>query len=158
QTAIANGYWNVKPECRFPEVAEPQGGVRPWMVDAGGIPRRPYGEVFYQTAGAFYFTSVCQKCHGSRANGQSGLAKFLAELTGGQVRVANLIDGLFGEGGQHLSTFDVIEDGEPRNLAGNYVLWMASGGTRVSFPPEFQTLVGPNGGNMLNLVRQEFKR
>ena len=153
RTPIASGYWIAKPTCRFPEVTEPPGGVRPWMVRADGTPRRPFGEVFYQTPGAAYFTQVCTRCHGPRANGETGVAKTILFATGGMTRVANLRDGLFGHGGTNLALFDVQEPSGARNLAGNYLIWMASGGTNAYFPPELEPIVGPNGGNMLNLVR-----
>jgi cytochrome c553 len=154
-TPIANGYWIKKPECTFPTVAEPPGGTRPWMLKPDGTPKRPFGEVYYQTPGAAYFTSVCQKCHGPRANGESGIAKTILFATGGLTRVANLRDGLFGHGGANLAIFDVLDPGGvARNIAGNYLIWMASGGTHAYFPPELEPIVGPNGGNMLNLVKQ----
>jgi mono/diheme cytochrome c family protein len=155
RTPIALGYWIKKPQCQFPEVASPEGGTRPWMLRPDGTPKRPFGEVFYQTPGAAYFTNVCQKCHGPRANGETGIAKTILFATGGQTRVANLHDGLFGHAGANLALFDVLDPtGTVRNLAGNYLIWMASGGTHAYFPPELEPIVGPNGGNMLNLVRQ----
>jgi hypothetical protein len=136
-------------------VTTPPGGVRPWMTKADGTPKLPYGRIFYQTPGAFYFTAVCQRCHGPRANGVSGIAKVILASTGGATRVADLIDGLFGKSGANLKQFDLLQpDGTTRNLAGNYLIWMASGGTNAYFPPELASIVGPNGGNMLNLVRQ----
>lgn len=157
-TPIAVGYWNKKPACRFPDVPAPEGGIRPWMTDSQMRPKRPYGEVFYQSAGSYYFAAVCQKCHGPRADGSSGVAKLLAQQTGGLVRVANLRDGLFGQFGKNVEVFDVVEDGARRNLAGNYLIWMASGATRVTFPPGFSELVGGYGGNMLRRLRDQFKR
>jgi hypothetical protein len=150
RTPIATGYWINRPTCRFPTTDAPPGGVRPWMLKPDGTPKRPFGEVYLQTPGGAYFTQVCQRCHGPQANGESGIAKTILFATGGQTRVANLRDGLFGHGGTNLAQFDV----GGRNLGGNYLIWMASGGTRAYFPPELEPIVGPNGGNMLNLVRQ----
>ncbi len=155
RTPIASGYWIKKPTCHFPDLAAPEGGVRPWMLRPDGTPKRPFGEVYYQTPGAAYFTNVCQKCHGPRANGETGIARTILFATGGQTRVANLRDGLFGHGGANLALFDILDPtGTMRNIAGNYLIWMASGGTHAYFPPELEPIVGPNGGNMLNLVRQ----
>ncbi len=156
--SIPVGYWNKKPGCSFPDVTLPPDQRRPWMLTSGGDPKRPYGEVFTQTAGAFYFSTVCQKCHGARADGESGLAKMLSQQTGGLVRVANLRDGLFRQGGVTLPTFNTEQDGVVKNLAGNYMIWMASGGTNVTFPPAFTDLVGPYGPNMLNRIRAQFAR
>lgn len=153
-TPIANGYWIRKPNCQFPPVAAPPDGTRPWMLNPDGTPKRPFGEIYYQTPGAAYFTAVCQKCHGQHADAETGIAKTILFATGGLTRVANLRDGFFGHGGANLAHFDVVEPSGPRNLAGNYLIWMASGGTRAYFPPELEPIVGPNGGNMLNLVRQ----
>jgi mono/diheme cytochrome c family protein len=158
RTPIATGYWNKNDACAFPSVDKPEGGVRPWMVDRQGKPKRPYGEVYFQTAGSHFFSSVCQKCHGPKANGDSGIAKLLSAQTGGTVRVANLMDGLFGDKGSNLSLFSVREGGQSRNLAGNYFIWMASGGTKVPFPPGFSELVGSYGGNMLSRIRDQFAR
>lgn len=158
ETPIAVGYWNEKPGCSFPTVSAPPGGVRPWMLDATGKPKRPFGEVFYRTPGAHYFAITCQRCHGPHGDGQSGLANLLAQETGGTVRVANLRDGLFGRSGMNLSAFDLMSGGTTRNLAGNYLIWMAGGATKVMFPPGFGDLVGTNGANMLSTLRTEFAR
>jgi hypothetical protein len=93
---------------------------------------------------------VCQKCHGPNADGESGLARTILVATGGRTRVANLRDGLFGHGG---AAHAIFQDGS-RNLAGNYLIWMAMGGTQAFFPPELEPLIGANGPNMLNQVRQ----
>ncbi|MBC7977894.1 MAG: hypothetical protein H7138_23175, partial [Myxococcales bacterium] len=153
-TPIANGYWIKKSGCRFPTVTLSPDGLRPWMTDEAGVPKRPFGEIFYQTPGAAYFTAVCSKCHGPRADAETGVAKTILYITGGRTRVANLRDGLFGRQGGNLATFDVVEPTGPRNLAGNYLIWMASGGTNAYFPPELEPIVGSHGGNMLNLVRE----
>jgi hypothetical protein len=159
KTPIAVGYWNKKPACSFPDAALPKEAIRPWMNNTNGTPKRPYGEVFSQTAGAFYFATVCQKCHGARADGETGIAKMISQQTGGNVRVANLRDGLFGKLGANLALFDTTNAGGVKtNLAGNYLIWMASGGTNVTFPPAFSELVGPYGPNMLNRVRTQFAR
>lgn len=160
-TQVADGYWlnpkkNGVPQCRFPD-APPLAVPSPWMLDDQGQPVRPWGELYYQKPGEFFFQSVCYKCHGVHANADSALAKTILALTGGQVRVANLHDGLFGHAGANASTFDVPQpDGTTRNLAPNYLVWMASGGTRVQFPPVLGDIVGDHGGNMLFLVRTNY--
>jgi len=78
-------------------------------------------------------------------------------LTGGMTRVANLHDGLFGRAGANTAKFDATEtDGTMRNLAPNYLVWMASGGTKATFPPVLSDIVGDHGGNMLFLVRSNY--
>jgi cytochrome c553 len=156
---IPNGYWgnpkvNGVPQCKFPDAPAPAGGASPWMLDATGQPKRPFGELYYEKPGAYFFGQVCAKCHGPHANGDSSLARAIAEETGGATRVANLHDGLFA--GDHMSLLDGADaDGSPRNFGGNYLIWMASGGTKVTFPPDpaLSELIGPERGNMLQLVR-----
>jgi hypothetical protein len=67
--------------------------------------------------------------------------------------------GVFGARGEHLALFDGADPSEAsgvRNFAGNYLIWMASGGTRVMFPPSFSDLVGAYGPNMLHRLRDQF--
>jgi mono/diheme cytochrome c family protein len=159
---VPDGYWaNLKqngvPLCRFPEVLDPSGGVKPWMLDVNGDPKRPFGELRYQKPGEYFFQNVCAKCHGVHANADSALAKTILALTGGATRVANLHDGLFGHAGANTALFDADQnDGTTRNLAPNYLVWMASGGTQATFPTVLGDIVGDHGGNMLFLVRTAY--
>lgn len=91
------------------------------------------------------------KCHGPRADGDSSLARGILTWSGGSVRVANLSEGMFGKKNENLRTFDL--DG--RNLAGQYLIWMAMEGTRVRFPPEIAAFMGKHGGQMLNGIREK---
>ncbi|MGZ3723225.1 MAG: hypothetical protein ACXVA9_09860, partial [Bdellovibrionales bacterium] len=150
QTEYPVGYWLNKPECTFPTVDLPAEKQRPWML-AGGKPKRPFGQVYYTTPGSYFFRNTCMKCHGPGANGDSSLARGILNWSGGKVRVANLIDGLFGKKNDNLKTFDL--DG--KNLAGNYLIWMAMEGTKVQFPPELSSFLGKHGGQMLNGIRDK---
>lgn len=150
QTEFPVGYWLKKPVCTFPTVDLPPEKQRPWMM-VGNRPKRPFGEVYYTTPGSYFFRNTCMKCHGPGANGNSSLARGILNWSGGSVRVANLIDGLFGKQNENLKTFDV--DGQ--NLAGNYLIWMAMEGTRVQFPPELSSFMGKHGGQMLNGIRDK---
>lgn len=150
-TEYAVGYWRKKPECNFPVIQDlPVEKRRSWMMN-GDKPKRPFGEVYYTSPGSYYFRNTCQKCHGPMANGDSPLAKGILNWSGGEVRVANLIDGMFGKKNENLKTFDL--DG--RNLGGNYLVWMAMEGTRVRFPPELSGFMGKHGGQMLNGIREK---
>jgi mono/diheme cytochrome c family protein len=153
----AVGYWNAKPSCKFPDLKPEPAQIRPWMLDASGNPKRPYGEVYRSPPGAWFFTTTCAKCHGPQGDGNSTFATALLSWSGGNVRVANLMDGLFGNKGANLKTFNSTfpEDGTPRNLAGNYLLWMTTEGTRVSFPPEAANYLGRHKAQMLNLFREK---
>lgn len=149
RSEYAVGYWVKKPICSFPEIDLPEEKRRPWMMK-GDKPKRPFGEVHYTTPGAYFFRTTCIKCHGPRADGNTSLAKGILNWSGGSVRVANLIDGMFGKSNANLSTFDL----RGRNYGGNYLIWMAMEGTRVRFPTELASYVGKHGGQMLNGVRE----
>lgn len=146
----AVGYWNKKPECKFPDVNLPTEDRRPWMLK-NGQPKRPFGEIYYTTPGSYFYRNTCMKCHGAKADGDSNLAKGILNWSGGSVRVPNFMDGLFGKKNENLKTFD--SDG--KNYAGNYLIWMAMGGTKVRFPPELSGYLGKHGGQMLNGIREK---
>jgi hypothetical protein len=150
QTKYAVGYWLRKPQCKFPVVDLKPDERRPWMLK-DGEPKRPFGEVYYTTPGSFFYRNTCMKCHGPNADGNSSLAKGILTWSGGSVRVANLMDGLFGKKNENLKTFD--QGG--RNFAGNYLIWMAMEGTKVRFPPELSSFMGKHGGQMLNGIREK---
>jgi mono/diheme cytochrome c family protein len=150
QTKYAVGYWLKKPQCHFPTVNLPEADQRPWMLK-DGQPKRPFGEVYFTTPGSFFFRNTCMKCHGPNADGNSALAKGILNWSGGSVRVANLIEGLFGNKNENLKTFD--RDG--KNYSGQYLIWMAMEGTRVRFPPELASFMGKHGGQMLNGIREK---
>jgi mono/diheme cytochrome c family protein len=146
---IPVGYWNKKESCKFPNVNLPPSDQRPWMNNRG-IPKRPYGEVYSTTPGSWFFRTSCMKCHGQEADGNTALARGILNWSGGSVRVANLKDGMFGNRGSNLKTFD--------GLGGNYLIWMAMKGTRVKFPDELSSIIGKHGGQMLNQIRDKCLR
>jgi hypothetical protein len=147
---IAVGYWNPKPQCSFPEKKLNPEEIRPWMMRAGR-PKRPFGEIYATTPGSWFYRNSCLKCHGTSADGNSALARSIMTWSGGDVRVANLVGGMFGQKGENLKTFDV----GGRNLAPNYFIWMAMEGTRVRFPPELSGFLGKHGAQMLNQLREK---
>lgn len=144
------GYWRKKPVCQFPNVDLPPEQRLPWMMK-GDKPKQPFGEIYYTTPGSYLFRNTCYKCHGPKADGDSAYARGIMNWSGGKVRVADLINGMFGRKGENLKNFDL--DG--KNYAGNYLIWMAMEGTRVQFPPELSSLLGKHGGQMLNGVREK---
>jgi len=126
------------------------------MLDSSGNMKQPAGELYNVTPGAHFYNTTCAKCHGNIADGKSGLATNLLTLSGGSIRVANLKDGLFGAGNSKL--FDVEERrGRTKNLMGQYMIWMAMEGTRVTFPPEMEPYVGRHKAQMLNQLRERCK-
>jgi len=154
RTEYPVGYWNKKPVCSFPTVTTlaPE-HRRPWMYKDKQMtePKRPFGEIYSTTPGAYFYRNTCMKCHGPKADGDTSLARGILNWSGGKVRVANFIGGMFGNKNENLKVFDV--DGQ--NLAGNYLIWMAMEGTRVQFPPEVSSFMGKHGGQMLNGIREK---
>ncbi len=147
---IPVGYFNKKDICKFPDKELPSSEQRPWMM-RGGSPKRPFGEVYYSTPGSWYFRTSCMKCHGENADGNSALARGILQWSGGSVRVANLVNGMFGKAGENLKTFET----NGINYAPQYLFWMAMEGTRVQFPPELSSYVGKHGAQMLNQMRDK---
>lgn len=148
-TEVAVGFWVPNTNCRFPVLDSPQGGTRPWMF-RDGVQTRPWGEIYLDRPGSTFFKTVCSLCHGFDGDGQSGLARTIMSTTGGMTRVANLRDGLFRPDGSARALF---QEGA-RNFAGNYLIWMAMGGTLASFPSSLSELIGEHGANMLYAVRE----
>jgi mono/diheme cytochrome c family protein len=147
---IPVGYWSKKDICEFPNKDLPADGRRPWMMK-GDQPKRPFGEVYYSTPGSWYFRTSCMKCHGANADGNSSLARGILLWSGGKVRVADLVHGMFGNQAANLKTFDA--DG--KNYGAQYLFWMAMEGTRVQFPPELSSFLGKHGAQMLNQMREK---
>lgn len=150
QTEYPVGYWLKRPYCEFPKVDLPPEKRLPWMM-RGDQPKRPFGEIYYASPGAHFFKNTCAKCHGPKGDGDSPLARSILNWSGGSVRVANFIDGMFGNKNDNLKTFEI--DG--KNYAGQYLIWMAMEGTRVKFPPEVASAMGKHGGQMLNGIREK---
>ena len=149
KTKFPIGYWTEKPSCSFPAVDIPAEKRLPWMMD-GDKPYKPFGQVYFTTPGSYFYQNTCIRCHGPKADGKSSLATNIAVWSKGDVRVANFMKDMFGNGLENLKTFDI--DG--KNYAGNYLIWMASEGTRVQFPPQLSVIVGSHGGRMLNVIRE----
>ncbi len=147
---FAVGYWAKKPTCEFPVSDLPESDRRPWMMK-GSEPKRPFGEIYRTTPGSYFYRISCMKCHGEKADGNSSLARGILNWSGGSVRVANFMDGLFGNQGANNAVF---QQGD-RNLAPNYLIWMAMEGTRVTFPPELSSFLGRHGAQMLNQLRDK---
>ncbi len=163
RTPVAVDFWErapggsgkPEPKCDFPNKPEPRKPVA-WMLDANGAMKQPTGELYNVTPGAHFYNTTCAKCHGNTADGRSGLSTNLLTLSGGSIRVANLKDGLFGPGNSKI--FDVAERrGKVKNLMGQYMIWMAMEGTRVTFPPEMEPYVGRHKAQMLNQLRERCK-
>jgi hypothetical protein len=175
-----NGFWQNKPGCTFPVLADSAypaipatygtTNPEPWMLDANAYPLANWGTLYSVTPPASIFNGICAGCHGSEGDDQTAAAKTLVALKG--YRVANFREGLFGppeRPRENLKTFSSLGP----NGAAKYMAWMASGGTKVRFPPGFidywlqgrallsnfpvkdlSSDVSDNfGGNMLSLAR-----
>jgi hypothetical protein len=107
--------------------------------------------VYYTTPGSYFYRNSCSKCHGRNYDGTGDLAKGLLNWSGGNIRVANFIQGMYGNKGENLKTFE--RNGV--NYAGPYLIWMAMEGTKVQFPSETSEYVGKHGAQMLNQQREK---
>ncbi len=154
------GLWDTSvPGCDFsgiPTAGSFTGASRPqWMSVAlppAGAP------VYVESAGAAVFTTVCFNCHGTQADSKGLLADEITNLTGGDARVADLRDGLFGpttapgsyrDGvfGSAAATLGIGSE----DLAARYMAWMALGGTEKHLPQDVLTEVSESP--VLGVVR-----
>jgi hypothetical protein len=142
---VPMGLWDTtRPSCNFtgiPTVSDFSGTARPdWMDVARAAPTAP---VYMESAGAAVFTTICYNCHGVLADSKGLLADAIINLTGGDARVANFRDGLFGPvtdpGANRTRVFSdwATKLGiTPDDLAVRYVAYMALGGTQKHLPAE----------------------
>jgi mono/diheme cytochrome c family protein len=146
------GLWDTsKPGCDFtgiPTVGSYAGATRPAWMDARPLPAS--APVFIQSAGAAVFTTICFNCHGVNADSKGLLAEEISTLTGGDARVANFRDGLFGPvatpGANRARVFGpaatTLGGGLTADDVGaRYLAWMALGGTAKHLPQDVLTQV-----------------
>ena len=151
---IPFGLWVNKPSCKlssYPTLAQLSDSNPPkWVSQVKSLPAAPSRDspVYSELPGAAVFNMICINCHGPNADSAGRLASTLATMTGGNVRVANLRDGLFGpvnKGTNKVEVFGAEADTlgiTADDLASRYLAWMALGGTRVQIPPAILNLVG----------------
>lgn len=155
------GWWlDHDDECTFPPVENVEEKLR--LYDERGLDwirrgiestRSPksLSQLYFTSAGAHFFSQTCVKCHGRLGKGDGVIAKDFR-----QIAPANFVNGMFGLGGENLRHFDTPADaqGVVQNLAPQYFVWMAMGGTRLrEIPPAAQDIVGKYGGRMLGQIR-----
>jgi mono/diheme cytochrome c family protein len=137
------GLWDTSIKgCDFssiPKASSYQGAARPtWMAVAPPDPNAP---VYVESYGSAVFNTVCFNCHGVNADSKGLLADEITLLTGGDARVADFRDGLFGPVtqpganrdrvfGDSAATLGITAD----DLAARYMAWMALGGTSKHLP------------------------
>lgn len=135
-------FWAEKPECDFSRAPAFTGTVEHWMQEAGALTEERGRRIYKTLPGAATFEAICSNCHGSRGDAQSNLASSIATLTGGQTRVANYSQGLFGPPSNPTANLAYFEreplaDGTYLGADGaaKYLMWMALGGTQALIPP-----------------------
>jgi hypothetical protein len=159
--AIPFGLWDTTVAgCKFtnvPTVSSYTGAARPQWMDVASPPGA--APVLVETPGAAVFTTVCFNCHGTQADSKGLLADAISNMTGGDARVANLRDGLFGPlgtpGGNRQRVYgpDAAKLGlSADDLAARYVSWMTLGGTQKHLPQDVLTEVSQSP--VIGQVRQ----
>ena len=143
-TKVPFGLWDTStPGCNFTGIPTASSFLGPdqpqWMSVASPLP--PNAPVLVESPGAAIFTTVCFNCHGVQADSKGLLADEITNLTGGDARVANFRDGLFGPlsqpgsnrqatFGADAATLKITTD----DLTARYMAWMALGGTEKHLP------------------------
>lgn len=103
--------------------------------------------VYSVAPGAQVFSSICANCHGPLADSRGRLADTIADLTGGDTRVANLRDGILGPtdrpGANRTRVFQIPgSSAQPDDWAVRYLMWMGLGGTLRTIPGPVLSAVG----------------
>ncbi|HEX2730061.1 MAG TPA: hypothetical protein VHM70_00595 [Polyangiaceae bacterium] len=139
-------FWEKKPKCDLKDLPTGDTYTGPGPV-AWITTSKKYGKptdlpLYFQSPGEALFSSVCANCHGPKADSTGRQATTVALMSGGETRVANLRDGLLGQG--HIQAqFGNWSSAEasPTDLAARYVSWMALGGTLRRIPEPVLTMV-----------------
>ncbi len=171
-TKVPFGLWLRKPNCTFGQIAT-VASVDPsstrWLHDARPAPP-PDAPVYSVAPGGAVFGMICINCHGPRADSRGRQAENLMIMTGGEARVADLRDGLFGPTAHPGENRErVFGPASPdSSLEGaHYMAWMALGGTQRTIPQSILAIVGntevlgvarplspPKDANMLSTAKE----
>ena len=150
------GLWKTTgPGCNFtgiPTVASFTGANKPQWMDVVTPAPDPTAPVFVESSGAAIFTTICFNCHGINADSKGLLADEITTLTGGDARVADFRDGLFGPVSapgtnrdrvfaSAAATLSVTSPVTSDDLGARYMAWMALGGTEKHLPEDVLTEV-----------------
>jgi hypothetical protein len=143
---IAFGRWSKKAGCDFsgiPKAGSYAGDERPrWMRNLD-----PEDPVYSVLPGEAVYQLICTNCHGANADSRGRQADVLLLMSGGEARVANFREGLFGQGadgvpnrhrvfGERASASATADD-----LAARYFAWLGLGGTQRTIPPSILRVV-----------------
>jgi mono/diheme cytochrome c family protein len=151
ETSIPFGLWKDNPGCDWGahsvrKVSEyPAAEQWSWM-QAQGVSAD--ARVYTQTFGEAVFGEICINCHGPKFDSRGLQSDNLLLITGGETRVANLRDGLFGPankpGNYRAPIFGPYATNEvsTNDWAARYTAWMALGGTKAKIDPVILRLVG----------------
>ncbi|MCX6130861.1 MAG: hypothetical protein NTX25_17615, partial [Proteobacteria bacterium] len=153
-------WWQEKPECKFPIVPTLDPSLsKAWMLKPDKTSVKPFGQLYWTSAGAYFYNMTCTKCHGRLGEADGPLANNLDKWSGGNIRVANFRKGLFGHEGKNLEQFlRKGPAGETIDYSGNYFIWMALEGTKMNPPPQVADLLGANKAQMHNTIMDRCAR
>ncbi len=117
-----------------------------WLLDrdrTGSLMFRTQAQreqrVHSQSRGEAVFRAICLNCHGKDVDSKSPLAATIVELTGGETRVANFKDGIYGPvtaPGQYAEGefYRAGRGGTPQDWQARYMVFMGMGGTESLIP------------------------
>jgi mono/diheme cytochrome c family protein len=142
------GLWTEKAGCDFAGQAKADafaGEQRPrWMALR---PPRADAPVYQVSPGEAIYTAICFNCHGPNADSKGLMSEAIMLMTGGDARVANFRDGLFGPvdaPGKNVSRVfaNLGQAGvNAEDWGARYMAWMALGGTRRQLPNALLNIV-----------------
>ena len=149
---VPMGLWQKKSGCSFssvPTVSSYTGSLRPQWMDTPAAHASAGDPVYAEWPGAAVFNMICVNCHGTQFDSHGRLSDNLLVMTGGNARVADFRDGLFGPatnpGANRQGPFGAgaLPSGvnppgwtsaSVDDRAARYMAWMANGGTEVAIP------------------------
>jgi mono/diheme cytochrome c family protein len=149
KTPFPMAEWKVDAGCDFGKemkASDFSGTARPRWLDVSRV--QADAPIYRALPGQAVFDMICTNCHGPHADSKGRQADTVQLLSGGETRVANLRDGLFGPPGQPgqnmVDEFGSVAtpDLSARDWAGRYMAWMALGGTQRIIPKVVLIQVG----------------
>ena len=173
------GLWQARPACadalsKFPSAGSIPEAQRPRWLQKAKAPAD--ARLYTQSPGEAVYSTICFNCHGPAADSKGLMSEAIMLMTGGEARVANFRDGLFGPvadpGGNRKRVFGAmtVAGATTEDLAARYMAWMALGGTEQRLPEAILNIVAttrvlgkgrksnkidPQGSpNMLELARE----
>ncbi len=149
-TKVPFGLWSEKEDCHWdgvPTVAD-FAANRPRWMDRERLPVNGNQHVYTVLPGEAVFQMICSNCHGPKADSAGRQAQNLNLMTGGNARVADLREGLFGPvsapGQNRARVFGsaAAEEVSADEWGARYLAWMGLGGTQRLIPASILAIVG----------------